>query len=82
MEHEGDNYTNRDWLLLGTITKGLVKGLEDLKDGGRMETIQTTTLLRTGQNREKSPIDLRRVVVTQTPVKNHRLKVMWKILKE
>ena len=31
----------------GTITKGLLKGLEDLKVGRRVETIQTTTLLRT-----------------------------------
>ena len=32
---------------LGTITKGLLKGLEDLEVGGRVETIQTTALLRT-----------------------------------
>ena len=31
---------------LGTITKGLLKGLEDLEFGGRVETIQTTALLR------------------------------------
>ena len=31
---------------LGTITKGLLKGLEVLKVGGRVETIQTTALLR------------------------------------
>ena len=31
---------------LGTITKGLLKGLEDLEVGGRVETIQTTALLR------------------------------------
>ena len=31
----------------GTVTKGLLKGLEDLEVGGRVETIQTTTLLRT-----------------------------------
>ena len=30
----------------GTITKGLLKGLEDLEVGGRVETIQTTSLLR------------------------------------
>ena len=30
----------------GTITKGLLKGLEDLEVGGRVETIQTTALLR------------------------------------
>ena len=32
---------------LGTITKGLLKGLEDLEVGGQVETIQTTALLRT-----------------------------------
>ena len=31
----------------GTVTKGLLKGQEDLEVGGRVETIQTTTLLRT-----------------------------------
>ena len=31
----------------GTITKGLIKGLEDLEIGGRIEIIQMTTLLRT-----------------------------------
>ena len=31
---------------LGTIPKGLVQGLKDLEITVRMETIQTTTLLR------------------------------------
>ena len=44
----------------GTVTKGLLKGLEDLEVGGRVETIKTTTLLNT----EKSPGDLRRLAVT------------------
>ena len=34
---------------LGTITKGLLKGLEDLEVGGWVETIQTTILLRTSR---------------------------------
>ena len=34
---------------LSTITKGLLKGLEDLEVGGRVETIQTTALLRTAR---------------------------------
>ena len=33
----------------GTITKGLLKGLEDLEVGGQVETIQMTTLLRTAR---------------------------------
>ena len=32
-----------------TLTKGFLKGLEDLEVGGRVETIQTTTLLRTAR---------------------------------
>ena len=31
----------------GTVTKGLLKGLDDLEVEGRVETIQTTALLRT-----------------------------------
>ena len=34
---------------LGTITKGLLKGLEDLEVVGRVEIIQTTALLRTAR---------------------------------
>ena len=34
---------------LGTVTKGLLKGLEDLKIRGRMETIQTTALLKSAR---------------------------------
>ena len=33
----------------GTVTKGLLKGLEDLEVGGRVENIQTTALLGTAR---------------------------------
>ena len=60
-----------------TVTKGLLKGLEDLEVGGRVDTIQTRALLRTARI-------LWRVLETwgdlQTPVKNHRLTLMWKAL--
>ena len=32
-----------------TVTKGLLKGLEDFEVGGQVETIQTTALLRTAR---------------------------------
>ena len=60
----------------GTITKGLLKGLEDLEVGGRIETIQNDSIAENGQNPETSPGDLRRLAVTQTPVKNHQLTLM------
>ena len=34
---------------LGIITKGLLKGLEDMEVGGRVETIQMTALLGTAR---------------------------------
>ena len=33
----------------GAVTKGLLKGLENLEVGGRVETIQTIALLRTAR---------------------------------
>ena len=33
----------------GTVTQGLLKGLEDLEVGGQEETTQTTALLRTAR---------------------------------
>ena len=56
---------------LGTITKGLLKGLEDLEVGGRVETIQTTALLR------KVRI-LRRVLETWGDLLS--LKLQWKTI--
>ena len=54
---------------LVTIPKSLERGLEELKIGGRIETIQT---IKIGQNTEKSPGDLRRLAVAQTAVKDHQ----------
>ena len=31
---------------IGTVTKGLLKGLDDLEVGRRVETIETTALVR------------------------------------
>ena len=54
---------------LDTITKGLFKGLEDLEVGGRVETIQTTVLLKTARI-------LRRVLETWGDLLS--LKLQWK----
>ena len=64
----------------GTVTEGLRKGLEDLEVGGRVGDHPNDSIIENSQNTEKSPGDLRRLAVTQTPVKNHRLTLMWKAL--
>ena len=56
---------------LGTITKGLLKGPEDLEVGGRVGTIQTTLLLRTARI-------LRRVLETWGDLLS--LKLQWKTI--
>ena len=56
---------------LGTITKGLLKGLEDLEFGGRVETIQTTVLLRRARI-------LKRVLETWEDLLSLRLQ--WKTI--
>ena len=55
----------------GTITKGLLKGLEDLEVGGRVETIQMTALLKTAKI-------LRRVLETWGDLLS--LKFQWKTI--
>ena len=41
---------------------------------------QNYSSVEIGQNTEKSPGDLRRLAVTQTPVENHQLTLMWRNL--
>ena len=62
---------------LGAIRKGFLKGLEDKEKSGS-SILQG---IKIGLNTEKNPGDLRRLTVTQTPVKNHQRELMWKIRK-
>ena len=39
------------------------------------------SIIEIGQNTEKSPGDLKRLSVTQTPVKDHQLTLYWKTIK-
>ena len=39
------------------------------------------SIVEIGQNTKKSPEDSRRLAVTQTPVENHQLTLVWKTLK-
>ena len=66
---------------LDTFTKGLIQRLEDLEISGQVETIQTPAFIQISQNTEESPGDLRRLAVTQIPVWNHQLTLMWKTRK-
>ena len=60
----------------GTVTKGLLKGLEDLEVAGRVGDHPNDSIVENCQNTKKSPGYLRRLTVTQTSGKNHRLSLM------
>ena len=62
-----------------TVTKGLLKGFGVWRTRGDHPKY---SIIENGQNTEKGPEDLRRLAVTQTPVKNYQLKLMWKTLKD
>ena len=76
-DDDDDNNNNKVTIVpivigaLGTVTKGLLKGLGDLETGGRVETIQTTALLRTARI-------LRRVLETWGNLLS--LKLQWKTI--
>ena len=70
MEHEGDNYTNRDWCFWFSHQR-IIKGTGEL--GGRRTSGDHSnySIVQNGQNTEKSPGDLMRLAVTRTPEKDH-----------
>ena len=65
VENEGDSNPNCIWRTWNDPQRRM----EGLKIGGRIETIKTTTLLRSARIIR----DLRRFAVTQIPVKDHQL---------
>ena len=77
MEHESDGDTNcirYSHLSIGTETGGL----GNKRNSGDHPN---NSIVEISQNTKKSPKDLRRLTVTQTPVKNHLLALVWKTLK-
>ena len=59
---------------LSTVTKGLLKGLGNKRTSGD----HINYCIIENQNTGKSPGDLRRLAVTQTPVKNYQFTLMLK----
>ena len=60
----------------------MIKGTGGLGNKGMSGDHPNYYIIENGQNTEKSPGDLRRLVVTQTPVKDHQLTLIRKTLKE
>ena len=64
-----------------TLTKMIGTGTEELGNK-RMSWDHTNySIVGIVHNTNKSPGDFKRLAVTQTPVENHQLTLVWKILK-
>ena len=78
MEHEDDGNTNCNWCTWNDAQKLSKK----TRRVGNHNTSGDYSIVEVGQNTEKSPGDLRRLAVIQTPVKDHQLTFVWKTRKE
>ena len=81
MEHKGDNYTNCEWCFWHSNLR-VIKGPRGLGSWWTSGDYPNDSIIENSQNTEESPGYLRRLAVTQTPVKNHQLILMGKTLKE
>ena len=75
MEHESDDCTNCDWCFWH-CNERIIKGPEGLGSWRTSGDHPNDSIIKDGQNPEKSPGDLRRFAVTQTPLKNHLLTLL------
>ena len=68
MEHKSDGDTKCNWCshqITGTVT-------------GRLRNYN---IIKIGHNTKKSPRELRSLFVSQTPLENHQITLVWKTLK-
>ena len=56
---------------LGTLTKGLIVGLEDLEKKRTSWDHLNVSIIKIGKNTEKSPGYMNRLALTQTLVEDH-----------
>ena len=76
VEHKGDSDTSHIVKTLETSCKNLEKRLNELVIRGRIETIQTTTVLKLARVLRKV-LDSMEICCHQTAVKRHQLRLMW-----
>ena len=79
-DHVSDDYTSCNCCSWYSHRR-IGKGTGGRGNSGTSGDDPNYSIIEIGQNTEKNPGDLRRLV-PQTPVKNHQLTLMWKALKE
>ena len=81
MEYEGDYDTYCNWCT-GNDPQRLGIGAGRVRNQSTSRDHPNYSIVEIGQNTEKSIGELRRLAVTQTPVKDHQLTLMRKTCKE
>ena len=74
-EYEGDGYINCKWGVKNGPQR-LGKKNEGIEDLRKNVVHPDQSIVKIGLNTERSPRNLRRLAVTQTPVKDHQLTLM------
>ena len=80
MEHEGNGDANFNWRTWSS-PQSISKETGRLGNKRINENHPDYSIFKIGQNTKKSPGDLKRLAVTQTPVENHQLTLVWKTIK-
>ena len=79
--HGSDDYTNCSWCSWYSHQMIGIRA-EVLGSNRTGRDSPNYSIVEIGQNTEKGPGDLKRLAVTQIPVENHQLTLMWKTLTE
>ena len=77
MEHESEGDTNY-YYWAQYSHKRIGSGTGGLGNKRTSENHQISCIIKIDQNTEKSPEDLRRLAVSQTPGRNNQLTLVWK----
>ena len=78
--YEGDSNTNRGWCTCDNPQR-IGKGTGRLGNKSISKDYPDNSVIKIGQNTEKTLGDLMRLAVTQTTVRRHQLRLLQKTLK-
>ena len=81
VEHESDRYTNCNWCSWYNQQR-IGRGNGGARNKWTSGNYPKYSIVNISQNTTRSPEDMRRLAVSQTPVKDHQLTQMWKTRKE
>ena len=77
MEYEGYSGTNFRWFTWKNPQR-INKGTWRLRNQWASRDLADDGMIKIGQNTKKSPGDLKKLAITQIPVRNRDLTLVWK----